>query len=29
MPVAVKALIRTQWVANVHGPDNKPVYVSR
>ena len=29
MPAAVKTLIRKQWVANIHGPDNKPVYVSR
>jgi phosphate transport system substrate-binding protein len=29
LPAPVKALIRKQWVANVTGPDGKPVYVSK
>lgn len=29
LPLPVKALIRQQWIANVKGPDGKPVYVSR
>ena len=29
LPAAVKALVRKQWTAEVHGPDNKPVYVSK
>ena len=29
LPAPVKAMIRKQWVANVKGPDGKPVYVSK
>ena len=29
MPATVKAMMRKQWVANVKGPDGKPVYVSK
>ena len=29
LPVAVKSLVRKQWVATVKGPDGKPVYVSK
>ena len=29
LPPAVKAMIRKQWVAEVKGPDGKPVYVSK
>jgi phosphate transport system substrate-binding protein len=29
LPPAVKAMMRKQWVANIKGPDGKPVYVPK